>query len=197
MSLDKIVCENWFPTKIYYKDLKNFKLINKKLLQYINKDKSKNIVRSNINGWHSQSNLHLKKEFNIITNELFKMQNEIYNLENYSSKTRPTIEEMWVNINYQNCYNQSHIHSHCLWSGVYYIKCPENCGDIKFSDPAMQRIFSTPLYENNIDQSKLTHKAIEGRLIMFPGWLSHEVEINKSKSPRVSLSFNFTQTYAN
>jgi len=33
----------------------------------------------------------------------------------------------------------------------------------------------------------------EGRLLMFPAWLWHRVEINKSEYLRISISFNFLQ----
>jgi hypothetical protein len=39
---------------------------------------------------------------------------------------------------------------------------------------------------------------LEGRLIMFPGWLPHEVEPNLSEEEdniRISISFNFSQIW--
>ena len=44
------------------------------------------------------------------------------------------------------------------------------------------------------------YQPIEGRLIMFPGWLTHEVGHNMSnlkgeKGWRVSVSFNFKQRW--
>ena len=36
-------------------------------------------------------------------------------------------------------------------------------------------------------------KPIEGRIIMFPAWLWHSVEPNKSNDIRISVSFNFIQ----
>jgi hypothetical protein len=45
------------------------------------------------------------------------------------------------------------------------------------------------------------YPAIEGQMIMFPGWLPHGVEVNESKEKgekgwRVSVSFNFIQLNA-
>ena len=34
---------------------------------------------------------------------------------------------------------------------------------------------------------------IPGRIIMFPAWLWHSVEPNKSDDIRISVSFNFIQ----
>ena len=37
---------------------------------------------------------------------------------------------------------------------------------------------------------KITYKAREGTMLIFPSWLLHGVEMNMSEEDRVSISFN-------
>ena len=130
------------------------------------------------------------------------MQKEIYQRLNYSDETTPMMDNMWANVNYKYAYNKNHIHPGAQWSGVYYIKSPEESGNIWFTDPRAQLSMDMTLYNSskrpNSQIREVYYKPVEGRLIMFPGWLTHEVEMNKSdlkgeKGHRVSISFNFKQ----
>lgn len=41
----------------------------------------------------------------------------------------------------------SHIHPDCLWSGVYYVKTPANCGVIEFTDPRTQNLMRKGVFD--------------------------------------------------
>ena len=47
----------------------------------------------------------------------------------------PVLGNMWANINYPGGYNKPHVHPNTLFSGVYYIKTPPNCGKLICNDP--------------------------------------------------------------
>jgi uncharacterized protein (TIGR02466 family) len=200
--------ELFFSTPIFYKDLPNAKELNKNLLKHVKKWKKedeKGIVRSNSLGWHSAVDMHHRKEYNSLTKELFKMQQEIYQAEGYHPNTEPICDNMWANVNYKYSHNKNHVHPGAQWSGVYYIKTPENCGHIWFTDPCGERHMEIPIMADK--KQKPTHywrevhyQPVEGRIIMFPGWLTHEVAHNLSdlkgeKGWRVSVSFNFKQRW--
>jgi len=40
---------------------------------------------------------------------------------------------------------------------------------------------------------EIHYEPMAGRIIMFPAWLWHEVQPNKSNDTRISVSFNFLQ----
>jgi len=200
--------EFFFHTGIYFKDLVNAKELNKNLLKHIKtwkKRDEKGIVRSNSLGWHSAVDMHNRKEYNALTKELFKMQEEIYEAEGYHPDTEPVCDNMWANVNYKYSHNKNHVHPGAQWSGVYYIKTPPNCGHLWFTDPCGERHLDIPIMADK--KKKPTHywrevhyEPIEGRLIMFPGWLVHEVAQNMCNLKgengwRVSSSFNFKQTW--
>jgi uncharacterized protein (TIGR02466 family) len=49
---------------------------------------------------------------------------------------------MWANINPPGGFNRAHIHPNSLWSGVYYVKTPKNCGHLKVRRPKICSMIS-------------------------------------------------------
>ena len=86
----------YFPTIIYAKDVNlNNRLFEKQVLSWADKDKG--IKRTNMNGWHSNTDMHQIPVFKPLVDELFKMQLEIYK-EEYLDR-EPIIGNMWANVN--------------------------------------------------------------------------------------------------
>ena len=202
------VLELFHSTPIYFKDLTNAKELNQHLLKHIyawKKRDEKGIVRSNSLGWHSAVDMHHRKEYNPLIKELFKMQFDIFKSEGYHPDTEPLCDNMWANVNYKYSHNKNHTHPGALWSGVYYIKCPPDCGHIWFTDPSGHKVMAQPIMDKREklprhSWSTVHYQPVEGRLIMFPGWLTHEVDQNMcnlkgEKGWRVSVSFNFKQKW--
>jgi len=200
--------ELFYATPIFYKDIEGSTELNKHLLKHLKQWKKrdeKGIVRSNSLGWHSAVDMHHRKEYKPLIKELFKMQEEIYEAEGYHPDTEAVCDNMWGNINYKYSHNKNHVHPGAQWSGVYYIKCPPKCGHIWFTDPCGERHMDLPIMADK--QKKPPHywrevhyQPIEGRLIMFPGWLTHEVaqnmcDLKGEDGWRVSVSFNFKQRW--
>ena len=194
-----------FPIPIFYHDLKNSNEINLKLKNLIFdwKDKDKGMERSNVLGWHSKDDMHTKNYFNFFTDEINNIQSEIHLTEEYANNTELRVENMWANINHKYSYNRFHTHPGSLWSGVYYVQSPPNCGSILFK-LVDRDLYGTPTYEkDNIDRQThqwqtIEYKPIEGRVILFPSWLGHEVQQNLTdvegeNGNRISISFNTIQ----
>jgi uncharacterized protein (TIGR02466 family) len=102
---------------------------------------------------------------------------------------------MWANINLPNGYNNGHAHPNSLFSGVYYVKSKPNSGRLQVMDPRPGAQLVMPPRKKGPVPRQLWREAyfepVPGRLIMFPSWLWHKVEINKSDDIRISISFNF------
>jgi uncharacterized protein (TIGR02466 family) len=101
--------------------------------------------------------------------------------------------QCWVNINGEYCWNDIHNHaeSDVLISGVYYVKVPENSGNLRIYDPRFfkgKSLFDQYYYRDRGNYITLT--PTEGLIIYFPPWLHHMVEPNMSKEERVSIAFN-------
>ena len=184
----------YFPTIVYAKDVNlDNKLFENAVIEWSQKDKG--MKRTNMKGWHSQTDMHKIPVFKPLVDELFKMQNEIFKEEFLESE--PILGNMWANINPPGGYNRPHLHPNCHYSGVYYIKTPKNSGQIIFNDP---RTTSHMVMPNRIKATpppdlwrEVRVDPLVGRIIMFPAWLWHCVEPNESNDIRISVSFNFLQ----
>ena len=189
--------EYHFPTPIYIKDLPNTGQLNQYLEQQVIKwsQVDKGVKKTNVNGWHSTTDMNLKEEYNVLTKELFAMQDEIFKKELLDLK--PVLGNMWANINYPGGYNRPHLHPNALFSGVYWIKTPLKSGNLILYEPRPGVHCVMP----NRKKGKLPpelwrevhYEPVAGRIIMFPAWLWHEVRTNESNDTRISVSFNFLQ----
>ena len=193
-----MITEYHFPTQIYIKDVPNAGQLNQYLEQQIVKwsqidPEGKKLT--NINGWHSKTDMNQKEEYNVLTRELFAMQDEIFKKELLNLK--PVLGNMWANINYPGGYNRPHLHPNSLFSGVYWIKTPMKSGNLMLYDPRPGIQMIMPNRKEGQLPSQLWrevhYKPVAGRIIMFPAWLWHEVKPNESDDTRISVSFNFLQ----
>jgi len=185
-----------FPTPIYIADIKHPTLnqeLERDIISWSKQDKG--IVRTNVQGWHSTTNMHELPQFKKLVDMLYECQRTVYQQEHYESE--PFLGNMWANINPPGGMNRAHQHPNSLWSGVYYIKAPKNCGHLKIDDPRASAAMFRPRQKAHKLPQRLyreTHyEPIDGRCIMFPSWLMHCVDPNQSNDIRISVSFNFLQ----
>jgi len=185
-----------FPTPVYIADIKHPTLnqeLERDIVAWSKQDKG--IVRTNVQGWHSKTNMHERPEFKKLVNMLYDCQKTVYEQEYYESE--PVLGNMWANINPPGGSNRAHQHPNSLWSGVYWIKTPKNCGQLKIDDPRSVACMTRPRQKDTKKPDRLwreTHyEPVAGRCIMFPSWLMHCVDPNESNDIRISVSFNFLQ----
>ena len=188
--------ELYFPTPIYIADIKHPTLnqeLERDILAWSNRDKG--ITRTNIQGWHSDTNMNELPEYAKLVDMLYSAQRTIYDQEYYESE--PFLGNMWANINPPGGSNRAHIHPNSLWSGVYYVKAPQNSGQLKIEDPRSVALMSRPRQKDVPKPDRLWrehhYEPKTGSLIMFPSWLNHCVDPNNSNDIRISVSFNFMQ----
>ena len=192
-----MITEYHFPTIIYIKDIPNAVQLNQYLEQKIIQwsQQNKGVAKTNAGGWHSETDMNKKEEYNPLTKELFNMQDEIFQKEHLSLK--PVLGNMWANINYPGCFNRPHIHPNSLFSGVYFIKTPQKSGNLMVYDPRPGVQMAMPNRKEGQLPSQLWrevhYEPAAGRCVMFPSWLWHEVKPNQSNDTRISVSFNFLQ----
>ena len=193
-----MITEYHFPTPVYIQEVPNAVELNhhleKNILQW-QKEDPKGVSKTNVNGWHSQTDMNRKEEYNPLTKELFNIQYEIFKKEFLTQK--PVLGNMWANINYKGGFNRPHLHPNSLFSGVYWVKTPENSGNLMLYEPRPGVQCTMP----NRKEGKLPpelwrevhYQPKAGTVVMFPAWLWHEVQPNKSNDIRISVSFNFLQ----
>jgi len=188
--------ELYFSTPVYIKDVgtpEYNKYLEEQIVNWSKKETG--LTKTNMNGWHSPTDMHTKIEYKNLIEELHIAQQDIYKDECLEGE--PLLGNMWANINYKGGYNRPHIHPNSLWSGVYYIKTPDRCGHLKIEDARTVSLMSRPKKTNKQEPKHLWREVHfepkAGRLIMFPSWVNHCVDPNESDDIRISVSFNFLQ----
>ena len=102
----------------------------------------------------------------------------------------------WVNINPIGGINTPHTHPNNYLSGVYYVQTEEGADSIIFNDPRPQAsvVMPTVKEESIYTGNEVVIDVKDGRLIMFPAWMSHGVPVNRSNRDRISIAFNIMFT---
>ena len=186
----------FFPTPVWASQLENYKEINEEMFLFIKnkqEEDQQGIKKSNVRGWHSKDfNLddNIPKKFINFISPLIKNVIDEMNWED--KKQTVKINNMWTIINTGGSANLRHQHGNSTISGAYYVRAPENCGDIVFYDPRPAPVFSHPNVKGpnllNAQVNGITPK--EGALVLFPSYLDHSVNENLSKEERIVISFN-------
>ena len=83
-----------------------------------------------------------------------------------------------------------HAHGGIAFAAVYYVNVPENSGDLLLLDPrgGVNWFNETGGTNSSVIYHRIKPKA--GNLVVFPGFLLHEVETNKSNLVRMSIANN-------
>ncbi len=188
----------FFPSPVWTIQLDGYKKVNEQMYKFIKDSQSndmKGIKKSNLKGWHS-------KDFDLQQNEpktfiafISPAIEKVMTDMNWDTKTQKiNINNMWAIINTGGSANLRHQHGNSTISGAYYVRAPENSGDIVFYDPRPAPVYSYPRALNpnilNAQVNGISPK--EGALVMFPSYLDHSVNENISNEERIVISFNIT-----
>ena len=187
-----------FPQPLFKYQIEDYKIKNKKLLDYIYKlygNDNLGVKKSNINGWHSKSfDLHDKKD---IPSEFYEdISSYIIDVfKNYGwiyDPSKVVCTSMWAIINKKGNFNIEHSHSNNYLSAAYYVKAPDNCGNFKASNPNIinRNIYPKSIQGTELNSNTASIKVNEGDLLIFPAYLPHSVEENQSDEDRIIISFN-------
>ena len=187
-----------FPTPVWTTQLENYSSINKEMFNFIKDTQTKDkigIQKSNNKGWHSKDfNMQEAEPQNFIKNISPSIEKVMTDMNWEKEKQSIKISSMWAIINTGGSTNSKHQHSNSTISAAYYVRAPENCGDIVFYDPRPAPVFYYPTAVSsnllNAQVNSITPK--EGALILFPSYVEHSVNENLSNEERIVISFNIT-----
>jgi hypothetical protein len=115
------------------------------------------------------------------------LENSIVNICRNYFHPKIKLSKLWININPPGAYQSRHTHSEYPVAGTYYLKVPQDSGNIIFYHPSphvesLQRL--KPFYSFTH-----THVPTDNDLLMWPGYMSHEVTYNYSNETRITASF--------
>ena len=92
---------------------------------------------------------------------------------------------IWTNVNEVGSKNVLHTHTNDAWAGIYYLQA-EGTGNLMFVNPAnilLQCNTKSPYTRRTGIKPK------DGMLVLWPGWVPHEVEENNSNKQRINLAW--------
>lgn len=111
---------------------------------------------------------------------------------NYGFKFEPRklkISRLWFNANKPGAYQGKHHHADHLLGGTYYLDVPDDSGKIAFYNPNPYMYYQNQK-QNNPFISDIAVHTRNGDLLIWPGWIDHEISANNtSDKTRLTISF--------
>ncbi len=195
--------KTYFATQIYHQKLPfDIADLELEIQQIKSADKagilwSKNNYKKGYTSYGSLDKLHkLSSTFEKLQRKIDQQATQFLKKLDYSAMIKKDLimTDCWVNIMPAGAQHTGHIHPHSVLSGTYYVRTPDQSSAIKFEDPRLGLFMNAPLVKLKAKANNLRFVSIQPKgqdLILFESWLKHEVPINTSKEPRISISFNY------
>ena len=141
--------------------------------------------------WQTKSaNLHKQKEFKFFADLIILTSKRIIEQIDYKVEDI-TITDMWANVLKDTEHHPMHTHSNNFLSGTYYLQSDQKAS-IVFHDPRPAADVIVPRKKETTlnNSSLLSYASKQNRAVIFPSWLPHWVQQNKSKTKRISIAWN-------
>jgi uncharacterized protein (TIGR02466 family) len=159
---------------------------------YKDQNPTKEIPKSNIAGYQSPNTLQGVPELHPLFEYLcqigFKAVTDLDFIDCDIALT-----SAWLNINdTRQCMNSEHAHGD-VFSGVFYLKAPEESGKLVLQNPAINCMWNGCILtseKNQFTAESIRIEPVEGNIVLFPSYLRHSVETNNHDEERISISFD-------
>jgi uncharacterized protein (TIGR02466 family) len=175
----KIVRNDWWTTPVWEIETEFDNTFNNDLLREANSS-------DHINVWNNNTpTINKLKEYTI---QLVTELSAPYFSENFK-QINFWHTNGWINYYGPGEHMPIHGHGGPKIALTYYIKSPDNCGDLLLIDPRNGCDWDNGTDGVNGTKFKRIKPAVS-KIVFFPGFLLHMVEPNKSNETRVSLSTN-------
>ena len=182
-----------FPTVVWTLQLDDeaTRAINPAILRRVAEIRASAGKPSGGENWQSGHALHRLDEFRDLVEAIQATTRKVLSfLEIVSDDFE--ITGCWANVNGIGASHGVHTHPNNFLSGVYYVQTQAGADTINFHDPRVQTAIIRPpvkaLTADDADQ--VVVRVREGTLLLFPAWLPHSVDPNRSARERISISFN-------
>ena len=141
--------------------------------------------------WQTKSaNLHKQKEFKFFADLIILTSKRIIEQLDYKVEDI-IITDMWANVLKDTEHHPMHTHSNNFLSGTYYLQSDQKAS-IVFHDPRPAADVIVPRKKETTlnNSSLLSYASKQNRAVIFPSWLPHWVQQNKSNHKRISIAWN-------
>ena len=136
--------------------------------------------------FHMPSVHNINKHYNLLSKKIVSTANEYYRTLKNISEPIDTLrmQRMWINVFRQHGYTTFHDHWEMPFSYTFYLGDSDT--PLRFMHPS--QVKSSTFYFIKPQRHKL---------IIWPGWLMHEIMPNRDSADRISLAgkLNWTQNW--
>jgi uncharacterized protein (TIGR02466 family) len=179
-----------FPTFVWKAELPSAQSLNSALLDVLS---GLGAPLSNLRpgeNWQSDHQLHTRPSLRPLTEWIAAAARNL--LDYLRIPQDVAITGCWANINPPGTGHRLHSHRNNYLSGVYYVQTQEGADTINFFDPKVQAgVIRPSALEPTAENTEVAMvRVTNGTLLLFPAWLQHAVDTNRSPTPRISISFN-------
>lgn len=182
-----------FPTFVWKANLKpeEFQPLNRSLLQSVAGTGAPLTGLRPGENWQSDHGLHELEQFREFADWVVAAAGNVLDYLRILHQG-VAITGCWANVNPPGTGHRLHSHRNNYLSGVYYVQTQEGADTINFFDPRPQAgVIRPPVSEHTAENTELAVvRVTDGTLLLFPAWLQHSVNTNRSQKTRVSMSFN-------
>ena len=196
-----------FHTPLSVYDVPNVEDMNRELRDRLSEEArtTPGVRRSNAGGWHSPADLALRAEpcyravMKVIVDHVGATQTKVLAAMGLSPSPWRAAAEAWAMVMHEGDYTIVHEHGDAHWSVTYYVDAGDadlertpDSGALAVIDP---RRSGRPIA--GVDPgSTFTIRPRTGMLVVFPGWLQHNVHPYRGTRPRISIACNLTLSTA-
>jgi len=191
----------FFPSTVQVTDIPKANLLNKRILSGVERIKHKE-PNSKPEAWIGDVYTTIGSGINILEQDEFSDLRDIIHHEasNYAQSLSFNIEqypirinECWLNVYKNGDSQEPHNHANSVFSGIYYVKTPENCSPLILFSPLANTMLEPPKIEtNDLNRLSVRYEPKAGQLLIFRSHLIHAVKSSSVDEERVSIAFNIT-----
>ena len=171
-----------FPTTVIFKDLINDDDLNKKIAQRI------------LEG--QKTDLQALPTYRYLIDHIEALMRGMHEVREINGNVK--VVKMWASILKPGENKQLGIQENSMWTGVYNVSCPAGSGNLFFDDPRpAAKVVRPNFFRKDIATHEVTRQPFygaPGMCFIFPSWLLHGEETNKSDKNKINIYFNVEQS---
>ena len=156
---------------------------------------------SNRYGWHSDRDLHLRKDEDIVwlIGRLGPfLRSCLESVHPDFKQANAMMTSCWANVSERQAWNEPHSHLPSHWSGVFYVAAQDSVNASDPTDKSGSIEFMNPIPLGKAYGASASYwvKPQDGLALLFPANVMHFVHPNLTDTTRISIAFNLDIAFA-
>jgi uncharacterized protein (TIGR02466 family) len=190
------ICEEWFPTAVWYQDVAEHAALRDGLLAAIRAERARDPQGRDASApplvWQSAPDLQGRPELAPFSEVIARCVMEVVAMHRWDlDKVMPELTGCDALVHAQNGGSAVQNHPRALLTGLYFVQSAAGGGGLFLLDPReAPALVAPPMTEyTRLTFERIAYEPTEGRLLILPAWLRYGLEPNRSESERIALRF--------